>query len=147
MLECFLLIICKEHTLPRFTNLFSRNHPTLCFWLIREGRQMPNTEQLLYQTDKSSNRRCTIKKAVLVNFTIFSGKHLCWSLFFNFIKKDFNTGIFSLGKPTDSYWFKMSCLSFLVFICVHCFSLKMMKLYKDICSAWISRTSAEIFFS
>ena len=53
----------------------------------------------------------------------------------------------SLGKPIDSYWFKMSCLSCLVFICVHCFFLKMMKLYKDICSAWISRTSAEIFFS
>ena len=147
MLECFLLIICKEHTLARFTNLFRRNHPTLCFWLIRKGRQMPNTEQLLYQTDKSSNRRSTIKKAVLVNFTIFLGKHLCCSLFFSLIKKDFNKGILSLGKPIDSYWFKMSCLSFLVFICVHCFFLKMMKLYKDICSAWIRRTSAEMFFS
>ena len=41
----------------------------------------------------------------------------------------------------------MSCLSCLIFICVHCFFLKMMKLYKDICSAWISRTSAEILFS
>ena len=39
----------------------------------------------------------------------------------------------------------MSCLSCLVFICVHCFWLKMMKLFKDICSAWISRTSAEFF--
>ena len=53
----------------------------------------------------------------------------------------------SLGKPIDSYWFKISCLSCLIFICAHCFFLKMMKLYKDICSAWISRTSAEIFFS
>ena len=26
---------------------------------------MPNTEQLLYQTDKSSHRVCSIKKAVL----------------------------------------------------------------------------------
>ena len=31
----------------------------------------------------------------------------------------------SLGKRIGSYWFKMSCLSCLVFICVHCFfSLK-----------------------
>ena len=52
----------------------------------------------------------------------------------------------SLGKAIDSYWFKMSCLSFLVFICLHCFFLKMMKLFKDICSAWMSRTSVEIFF-
>ena len=49
------------------------------------------------------------------------------------------------GKPIDSYWFEMSCLSCLVFICVHCFFLKMMKLYKDICSAWISHTSADFF--
>ena len=41
----------------------------------------------------------------------------------------------------------MSCLSCLVFTCVHWFFLKTMKLYKDICSAWRSRTSAEIFFS
>ena len=58
--------------------------------------------------------------------------------------------LLSLGKPIDSYWdfywFKMSCLSYLVFICVHCFYFKMMKLYKEICSAWISRTSGRISF-
>ena len=52
---------------------------------------------------------------------------------------------YSLGKPRDSYWFKRPCLSCLAFICVHCF-LKMIKLYKDIWCAWISRTSVEIFF-
>ena len=31
VLEWFPLIICKEHTLPRSRNLFSRNHPTFCF--------------------------------------------------------------------------------------------------------------------
>ena len=43
MLEWFLLIMCKEYTLSRSTNLFSRNHFTLCFSLRTEGRQMPNT--------------------------------------------------------------------------------------------------------
>ena len=81
MLEWFLPIKCKEHTLLRSTNLFSRNHPKLCFWLIREGRQISNALQLLSQTDKSSHRRFTKKKAVLTNFEIFPGKHLCWSLF------------------------------------------------------------------
>ena len=38
-------------------------------------------------------------------------------------------------------WFKMSCFSCSVFSCVYCFLLKMMKLYKEICTAWISRTS------
>ena len=30
---------------------------------------------------KSSHRRCSIKDDVLKNFAIFTGKHLCWSLF------------------------------------------------------------------
>ena len=42
VLEWFLLIICKETTLARSTNL-SRCHSILRFWLRREGRQMPNT--------------------------------------------------------------------------------------------------------
>ena len=33
--------------------------------------------------DRSSHRRCSIKKGVLRNFTKFTGKHLCRSLFFN----------------------------------------------------------------
>ena len=43
-----------------------------CFWLIREGCQMPNTEPLLYQTEKNSYWTCSIKKAVLKNFAIFT---------------------------------------------------------------------------
>ena len=30
---------------------------------------------------RSSQRKCSIKKAVLKYFAIFTGKHLCWSLF------------------------------------------------------------------
>ena len=30
---------------------------------------------------KSSYPRCTVEKGVLKNFTNFTGKHLCWSLF------------------------------------------------------------------
>ena len=59
VLEWFLLII--KHTLDRSTNLFSRNQPTLCFWL-GVGWQMPNAEQLLYATEKSSHQRFSIKK-------------------------------------------------------------------------------------
>ena len=29
---------------------------------------------------RSSHQRCSIEKAVLKNFAIFTGKHLCWSL-------------------------------------------------------------------
>ena len=34
-------------------------------------------------TIKSSHRRCSIKKSLLKNFAVFTGKHLCQSLFFN----------------------------------------------------------------
>ena len=59
----FLLI--TYHTLNRSTNLSSRNHPTLCFWLRGEGWQMPNAEQLCYQTEKSSHQRFSIKMLFL----------------------------------------------------------------------------------
>ena len=42
---------------------------------------------VFYQTDKNSHRICFIKNVVLKNFAIFTGKHLCWILFFNFTKK------------------------------------------------------------
>ena len=33
--------------------------------------------------DRSSHRRCSVRKGVLRNFTKFTGKHLCQSLFLN----------------------------------------------------------------
>ena len=32
---------------------------------------------------RSSHWRCSIKKAILKHFVIFTGKYLCWGLFFN----------------------------------------------------------------
>ena len=81
MLEWFLLIIYKKHTQGNIYKPFNRNHFTLHFLLRREGRQMRNTEQLPYQTDKRSRRRSFFKKAVLKNFAMFMGKYLCWCLF------------------------------------------------------------------
>ena len=37
---------------------------------------MPNAELLLYQTEKSSHLRFSIK-ILFLNFAIFTGKHLC----------------------------------------------------------------------
>ena len=53
----------------------------------------------------SSYPRCTVDKCVLKNFTNFTGKHMCWSLFcnkvavlrsFNFIKKKFRPSWFQV---------------------------------------------------
>ena len=42
-----------------------------CIFDSEEVGRLPDTEQLYYQTDKSSHRMCSIKKAVLKNFAIF----------------------------------------------------------------------------
>ena len=34
---------------------------------------------LIISIKRSSHYRCSIKKAVLKNFVIFTGKHMCWS--------------------------------------------------------------------
>ena len=52
---------------------------------------------------RSSQRRCSVKKGVPKNFPNFAGKHLCWSLFLiklrgfrpaTFLKRDSNTGVY-----------------------------------------------------
>ena len=57
---------------------FSRKHPTLCFWLRKEGCL---TTVTLWNWQKQSPE-VFFKKTVLENFAIFTGKHLCWSFFF-----------------------------------------------------------------
>ena len=51
-------------------------------WIIAKT-QMQNRTIYVTGMDRSSHQRCSIKKGVLRNFTKFTGKHLCQSLFFN----------------------------------------------------------------
>ena len=51
---------------------------------------------LSWSSSRSSRRRCSIKKAVLKNFTIFTGKHLCWSLFLTKLQASI---------PYENFWF------------------------------------------
>ena len=44
-------------------------------------------ESVTLSKNTSSHQRCSVKKAVLKIFAIFTEKHLCWSLFYNLIKK------------------------------------------------------------
>ena len=51
----------------------------------------------LFRTDRRSHQRCPVRIGVLRNFTKFTGKHLCQSLFFNkvfFKKRVSGTGVF-----------------------------------------------------
>ena len=48
---------------------------------------------------KSSHWKCSVKKAVLKNFAVFTGKHLCWNLFLIKLQLHLRT------TASDSYWF------------------------------------------
>ena len=99
-----------------------------------------NKQRLTFYTSKDVCKRCREQKILLRSWCLYFCEMAASFLSKNVVIK------LSLGKPIDSYWFKISCLHCLVLICVHCFFLKILKLYKDICSAWISSISTEIFF-
>ena len=48
-----------------------------------------------WRIPRSSHQRCSVRKSVLRNFTKFTGKHLCQSLFFNKVKKEMLAQVFS----------------------------------------------------
>ena len=84
------VFIAKERTNPHIRNFE-------CTW------QMIMFPSYLLFFFRSSHQRCSMKKGVLKNFTIFTGKHMRQSHFFNkvaggtcnFIKKDTLTQVFS----------------------------------------------------
>ena len=51
----------------------------ICF--ARDIAKKSLNRLLLFLILKSSLARCTVEKGILKNFTNFTGKHLCWSLF------------------------------------------------------------------
>ena len=73
-------------------------------YLICTGNQMTGF-YLKYNKFRDSHQRWSIEKAVLKSFAIFTGKHLCWSLFLiklhafrpaTLLKRDSYIGVFLL---------------------------------------------------
>ena len=52
---------------------------------------------------RSSHRRCSIKKDVFQNFTKFTGKHLCQSLFFDNVAGLKSVTLLKRGSDTDVF--------------------------------------------
>ena len=57
---------------------------------------MPNAEQLLYQTEKSSHRRFSVKALSLKIFAIFTGKHLREIIKNSYFEEHLRTAAFEL---------------------------------------------------
>ena len=97
------------NNLRRSTNLFGRNHLKLCFWLQREGRQMPNTEQLSYQTDKSSHTGGLIKnKKLFSKISLYSQENN--SVAWNSVKKRLQHRCFPVVKFLGDTYFAYGCV-------------------------------------
>ena len=89
------LVIFKKVAAAKTKKWFLRNFWENLFWEISK----------FCKKLRSSHQKCSIKKAVLKNFTIFTGKYLYWSLFLiksqdwrptTLLKGDSNTGVFLL---------------------------------------------------
>ena len=68
----------------------------------------------IFETEFENLKKKKKKKVFLMSTILF----LCTRLYL------LSMLYFSLGKPIDSYWFKMSCLTCLIFNCIYCFFLK-----------------------
>ena len=104
VLEWFLIIICKLHTLTISTNPFSRTHPTLCFDEGEKVGRCPILNSYFIKLTKAATKD-VLKKTVLKHFSKSTRKHLYRSLIFiklqtfrpaTLLKRDSNTGVFLL---------------------------------------------------
>ena len=80
----------KIHDYSSYT-LFTGDLLNECLWKINQGSQ----KSILFCSYRSSRSEMFFKVGILKNFAIFTGEHLCWSLFnkvaglnaCNFLKK------------------------------------------------------------
>ena len=70
MFLCFFDFLGHPNWNLKYTIFEVKRHHKPCF-------------QSMLRTERSSHRRFSVKKGVLRNFTKFTGKHLCQSVFFN----------------------------------------------------------------
>ena len=64
--------------------------------------------------DRSSHQRCSVKKGVLRNFTKFTGKHLCQSLFFSKV-----AGLMPATLLKKRLWHSRFPVNFAKFLRIH----------------------------
>ena len=65
----------------------------------------------VYLTFRSSHRRCSLRKGVLRNFTKFTGKHLCQSLYFNKV-----AGLKTATLLKSRFWHRCFPVNFVKFL-------------------------------
>ena len=105
-----IILITSHHLIYFFTLAVIRTLSTLERSLFKEKKVKDMNTLIisfvaiyLAANTRSSHKKCSKKKGVLRNFTKFTGKHLCQSLFFNkvaglrsttLLKRDSGTGAF-----------------------------------------------------
>ena len=94
---------------------------------------------------RSSSQSCFIKKVLSKNFAIFTGKHLCWRLFFlesTLFKRVSNTSVFVwiLWKFLRTLIFKKICQRLLLSLPKICSKYGVF-LFFSVCPDWIWRST------
>ena len=92
----------------KYSNLYYSSSQT-CFHCLRSVLDFCSRSNT--HRDRSSHRRCCIKKDVLRNFLKFSGKHLCQSLFFNKV-----AGLWPATLLKNRLWHKCFHVNFRKFL-------------------------------
>ena len=104
VLEWFLLITCKEHTLTRSTTHFILVETDAQYWTVTSSNCQKQPLEVFY------------KKALLTNFATFTGKHLHWSLFLiklpafrpvTLLERDSNTIVFLFRNFKENLIWRM----------------------------------------
>ena len=80
----------------------------LCMFDLSRNLTLESFQLCLF---RSSHLRCSIKKVVLRNFTKFTGKHLCQSLFFNKV-----AGLGSATLLKKRHWHRCFPVNFAKFL-------------------------------
>ena len=73
-------------------------------WKQAEGQLEGNNDMII--KSRSSHRSCSMKKDVLKSSAIFTGKHVCQSLFFNKVARPFLQNTSGLLLPKVHIWKK-----------------------------------------
>ena len=96
-----------------FTSAKSQKEPPQVFCLKRPATLLEKGSNIakVYKNTRSSHLRCSVIKGVFIIFAIFTGKHLCQSLFLNIV-----AGLRSATLLRKRLWHRFFPVNFAKFI-------------------------------
>ena len=101
---CINSCVYSNFSLRYFMSSFTMERLYKSFSFINSSVQISQVELKIFRNSSTIFRRrhrtCSMKKPILKHFVIFTGKQLCWGLFFNQVAGHETCGLFfaNIGK-------------------------------------------------